>query len=77
MAAPQCCLKLMGWQRIDPAATRLVDASLLDFGGISFIARKPGHMAFRHMLTMKLLWSIAVVLGLSLPCKFRCNRSKP
>jgi hypothetical protein len=56
----------MGWPDAEPVATRLVAAALMGIGGISFIARNADIEAYRHMLTMKLLWSSTAVLGLVL-----------
>lgn len=66
MFAPQAAMTLMGWQDVEPLATRLVAAALMGIGGISFIARNADAGAYRHMLTMKLLWSGAAILGLTL-----------
>ena len=66
MLAPERSMALMGWAISDPVATRLVAAALLGIGGISFIARNADVHTYRHMLTMKLLWSSMAVLGLVL-----------
>ncbi len=64
MFAPKTIMSLMGWQNAEPVTARLVAAALMGIGGISFIARNAKADAYRHMLTMKLLWSGAAVLGL-------------
>lgn len=66
MFAPKAAMALLGWPDVEPVATRLVAAALLGIGGISFIARNADAGAYKHMLTMKLLWSSAAVLGLLL-----------
>ncbi|PKN69977.1 MAG: hypothetical protein CVU54_08070 [Deltaproteobacteria bacterium HGW-Deltaproteobacteria-12] len=66
MFAPKAAMALLGWQDAEPVATRLVAAALMGIGGISFVARNADAEAYRHMLTMKLLWSSAAVLGLLL-----------
>jgi hypothetical protein len=65
MFAPVVSMKLLGWDNPEPVATRLVAAALLGIGGISYLARNADVSAYRHMLTMKLLWSGAAVLGLT------------
>lgn len=66
MLFPEQTMVLLGWDAPEPVATRLVAAALMGIGGISFLARDADLSAYRHMLTMKLLWSGAAVLGLSL-----------
>ena len=66
MLAPKAAMAFMGWPNAEPVATRLVAAALMGIGGISFIARNADARVYRHMLTMKLLWSSAAVLGLLL-----------
>ncbi|MCU0844905.1 MAG: hypothetical protein MUC76_08260 [Spirochaetes bacterium] len=64
MIAPVRTMALFGWDNAEPVATRLVAAALLGIGGVSLIARNADAASYRHMLTMKLLWSGAAVLGL-------------
>lgn len=66
MIAPKATMALLGWESSEPVATRLVAAALMGIGGISFIARNADIDTYKHMLTMKLLWSIAAVLGLAI-----------
>ena len=66
MFAPVAVMSFLGWQNPEPVATRLVAAALMGIGGISFIARHADAAAYRHMLTMKLLWSATAVFGLTL-----------
>lgn len=65
MFAPEATMSFFGWHNPEPVATRLVAAALMGIGGISFIARNADQAAYRHMLTMKLLWSGAAVFGLA------------
>jgi cation transport ATPase len=65
MLAPVATMSFFGWNNPEPVATRLVAAALMGIGGISFIARDADAAAYRHMLTMKLIWSGAAVLGLA------------
>ncbi len=66
MFAPVKTMMLLGWNAPESVATRLVAAALIGIGGISLIAYKADVETFRHMLTMKLLWSGSAVLGLVL-----------
>jgi cation transport ATPase len=66
MLAPRASMAMIGWQGAEPVVTRLVAAALLGIGGISFITRNADAAAYRHMLTMKLLWSGAAIVGLIL-----------
>ena len=66
MFAPVKTMMLLGWDNPESVATRLVAAALMGIGGISLIAYKADADTYRHMLTMKLLWSGSAVLGLVL-----------
>ena len=66
MFAPEPTLSFFGWPTPEPVATRLVAAALLGIGGISLVARNADAAAYRHMLTLKLLWSGTAILGLVL-----------
>jgi hypothetical protein len=63
---PTQLLAFLGWPVIDVLAARLVGAALLGIGGISLIARNAGRETYRHMLTMKLIWSASAILGILL-----------
>jgi hypothetical protein len=66
MFAPVKTMMLFGWETPEIVATRLAAAALMGIGGISLIAYKADADVYRHMLTMKLLWSGAAILGLVL-----------
>lgn len=66
MFAPVKTMMLLGWDTPESVATRLVAAALMGIGGISLIACKADIETYRHMLTMKLLWSGAALVGLAL-----------
>ncbi|HPJ37176.1 MAG TPA: hypothetical protein PK253_04725 [Spirochaetota bacterium] len=66
MIFPEKTLQLFGWGIVDPLASRLVAAALFGIGGVSLIAYKADAAAFRHMLTMKLLWSGTAVIGIGI-----------
>ncbi len=56
-------LLLLGWERVDPIATRLVCAALFGIGIESWIGRGASGDSFRTMLNLKVIWSAAAVLG--------------
>ncbi len=65
MVAPVAVLSLLGWQVVDPLATRLVAAALFGIGGVSLTGRNADAPSFRHMLTMKLIWAGTAILGIA------------
>ena len=66
MAAPVKILTLLGWEAPDPYTTRMVAAALFGIGIESYLGRNAGVEAFRGMLNLKIIWSLAVILGLAL-----------
>lgn len=56
----------VGWGVVDPIATRLVAAALIGIGGASFLMHKAGKETYNAMLSLKLLWSAAAILGIAL-----------
>ena len=66
MFVPVAAMSFFGWINPEPVATRLVAAALIGIGGISLIAKNADAAVYRHMLTMKLLWSGAAVFGLAI-----------
>ena len=65
MLFPVRFLHLLGWQAVDPVATRLVAAALFGIGLESFIGRNAGPQAYQGMLTLKIIWSFAAVIGIA------------
>jgi hypothetical protein len=61
---PVFFLKMLGWQAIDPLATRLVAAALFGIGIESYLGRNGDLRTFGHMLNLKIIWSAAAVLGI-------------
>ena len=59
-------LTLLGWTNIDPIATRLVAAALFGIGGISFVAVKAEVATYKHLLLLKIIWSITAIIGIFL-----------
>lgn len=64
MIGPVWTLELFGWQAVDPYTTRIVAAALFGIGIESFLGRNAGVESFRTMLTLKVIWSLAAVVGL-------------
>jgi hypothetical protein len=62
--APAAVLGRLGWTCVDPVAPRLVAAALLAIGGQSFLGRNAGVEAYRSMLGLKVIWSLAAAIGL-------------
>jgi hypothetical protein len=65
MIAPKAVLGMVGWEVVDPFATRLVAAALFGIGIESYLGRNRGRDAFLGMLTLKVIWSSAAVLGIA------------
>ena len=66
MFFPEVFLSYLGWTQIDPLTTRLVAAALFAIGIESFICRNGSVETFKNMLTLKIIWSSAAILGLIL-----------
>lgn len=60
---PELFLGLFGWTTVDPVTTRLVGAALVGIGGESLLGRSAELSVYRTMLRLKILWSLAAVLG--------------
>lgn len=59
-------LLLLGWQHVDPIATRLVCAALFGIGIESWLGRAGTVESYRSMLNLKIIWSAAATLGVLL-----------
>ncbi len=66
MIVPGRFLTLLGWQTVDPIATRMVSAALLGIGIESFLGRNGPAEQFAGMLSLKIIWSSAVIIALVL-----------
>jgi hypothetical protein len=64
MVFPGGFLTLLGWRSIDPIASRLVAAALFGIGIESGLAWTAPADAYRAMLGLKIIWSVAAVVGL-------------
>jgi len=60
---PAWFMHFLGWKTTDPIMARMVAAALFGIGGESLFAVKLGKDAFKAMLNLKIIWSIAAVLG--------------
>lgn len=61
---PVWFLQILGWQVVDPFASRLVAAALFGIGIESWLGRNGELATFAHMLNLKIIWSAAAVLGI-------------
>lgn len=64
--APEWTLTLLGWRVVDPFTTRIAAAALFGVGIESFLARDAPFEVYRGMLNLKIIWSLACVLGIGL-----------
>ena len=63
---PHQFLQLLDWHTIDPIATRIVAAALLAIGIESWLGRNASVETYKNMLNLKIIWSAAVVAGVSI-----------
>jgi len=61
---PERFLSVLGWTVVDPFAARLVAAALFGIGTESLLSRNAPPESFRSMLSLKIIWSSAAVLGM-------------
>jgi len=66
LLAPEAVLPRLGWTTVDPVSTRLVGAALLAIGVQSLRGRDAGVEVYRAMLGLKLVWSAAAIVGLTI-----------
>ena len=66
MLAPEWFMGLLGWECVDPVASRLVAAALFGIGGESLLGRNGDAESFRTMLRMKVIWSSSATVGIGL-----------
>ena len=59
-------LTLVGWDTIDPVASRIAAAALFGIGGISLIAQKSSLEIYQILLKLKIIWSIGAIFGIIL-----------
>ena len=66
LISPVWFLSLLGWEIIDPFASRLVGAALFGIGGISLLSRNKGLESYQSLLTLKIIWSVSAIIGILL-----------
>ncbi len=66
MFAPVFTMGLFGWSEINELTVRLTGAALIGIGGQSLLSRKDTRDGFVSLLSMKLIWSSAAILGIIL-----------
>lgn len=59
-------LSFFGWNIIDPFSTRLVGAALFAIGTVSLLKRNAEVESYKSLLTLKILWSFAALVGILL-----------
>jgi hypothetical protein len=64
LVEPARALGLLGWTCVDPVVTRLTGAALLGIAAAELAADGLGVAAYRVLLTLKVVWSLAAVAGL-------------
>jgi hypothetical protein len=64
LLAPVQVLGWVGWSHVDPVTARLFGAALLGIGAASLATHRHGVGAYRVMLTLKIVWSVAAIFGL-------------
>ena len=70
LVAPVWLLTLFGFDNPDPFTARLVGAALLGIGGESLLGWEGPVEAFRAMLNLKIIWSLAAISAIILTLIF-------
>lgn len=63
LVAPEWFLTLLGWEVVDPIASRIVAAALFGIGIESYLGRNGSIESFTGMLNLKIVWSLAAIVG--------------
>ena len=66
LIAPVWLLTLFGFETADPFTARLVGAALIGIGGESLLGWNGTIEAFRAMLNLKIIWSLAAIFAIIL-----------
>lgn len=64
--APEWVLGLFGISIISTLTARLVGASLIAIGGMSFVARDESEDVYRTLLNFKVFWSVGAMVAILL-----------
>ena len=62
--APQAVFSLLGMPFADPITPRLVASAFFAIGTTSLVMRNAGLESYKTMLTLKIIWSSAALVGL-------------
>jgi len=63
---PEIVMPLLGWNIVDPIASRVVGAALMGIGVESYLGRDANIEVFHAMLNLKVIWSSSAILGIGL-----------
>ncbi len=61
--APIWFIQLFGFENANPVIARLVAAALFGIGGTSFLIRNATVQTYQALLTLKIIWSTAAIIG--------------
>ncbi len=65
MFFPNASLEFLGWESVDPILSRIVAAAFFAIGIESLLGRNSDPSAFKNMLELKIIWSLAAIIGLA------------
>ena len=63
---PDLVMSLFDITSYDLLTPRLVGAALVGIGGVSFVIRNEGRIVYNALLSLKILWSFAAMLGVAI-----------
>ena len=61
--APIWFIQLFGFENANPVIARLVASALFGIGGTSFLIRNATVNTYKTLLTLKIIWSTAAIIG--------------
>ncbi len=65
MFFPNTTLEFLGWGSVDPILSRIVAAAFFAIGIESLLGRNSDPSAFKNMLELKIIWSLAAIIGIA------------
>ena len=77
MFFPETFLSFLGWEIVDPVASRIVSAALFGIGIESLLGMKSPAEGYVGLLNLKIIWSVAVLFGLLLSMIQNSTNSVP